>query len=390
MKLEALPAAKGDCLLLHHGTPQKPKLVLIDGGPAGIYQQSLKPRLLALRQERIAAGLLRDDQKLFIDLLIVSHIDDDHINGVIALLEDMADRSNPAPFRIGRLWHNSFDSLVGTGSGKVAEASVHGDVVTAAVGAELVDGDGEEHDVAMVLASVGQGYQLLGLAKKLSIGINSDFSGLAIEASDGKKRDVDGLKVTVLGPMHDELANLRADFAKWLEARKKGGGTTASLIASFTDLSVPNLSSIVLLVEGEGQKYLLTGDARADKVRDAAKKFNLLNAKGELPVDLFKVPHHGSDRNNGIESFKAFPAPCYVFSGNGEHGNPERKTLSDLAAARAGVTLDIRLTYSPAEIDKGRKSDWAKHNKAKPFDEATQGIVPFLAAHPELVVSFPG
>ena len=109
MKLEVVPAMKGDCLLLHHGTGDDPKLVLIDGGPGGVYAKSLKPRLDRIREERISGGHIGESDPLHIDLVIVSHVDDDHINGIIALFEDIADA---APFSVGRLWHNSFDSLL--------------------------------------------------------------------------------------------------------------------------------------------------------------------------------------------------------------------------------------------------------------------------------------
>ena len=54
-------------------------------------------------------------------------------------------------------------------------------------------------------------------------------------------------------------------------------------------------------------------------------------------------------------------ADHYVFSGDGEHGNPERATLEMLLDARgtdAGYT--IHLTYPVEEIDTERKADWVR------------------------------
>jgi hypothetical protein len=50
--LEALEAKKGDSLLLHYGKDANPKLIDIDGGPAGVFNGSLKPRLEAIKKER--------------------------------------------------------------------------------------------------------------------------------------------------------------------------------------------------------------------------------------------------------------------------------------------------------------------------------------------------
>jgi hypothetical protein len=41
-----------------------------------------------------------------------------------------------------------------------------------------------------------------------------------------------------------------------------------------------------------------------------------------MHVDILKGPHHGSNRNVERIFFKRITADHYVFSGNGEHGNP--------------------------------------------------------------------
>ena len=50
--LEALPARKGDSLLLHFGTDTNQKLCVIDGGPSKVYKPHLRPRLLDLKRKR--------------------------------------------------------------------------------------------------------------------------------------------------------------------------------------------------------------------------------------------------------------------------------------------------------------------------------------------------
>ncbi|MFN7768617.1 MAG: hypothetical protein ACK5UC_15560, partial [Planctomycetaceae bacterium] len=77
--LDVLRAAKGDCLCLHFGTARKPGLILIDGGPATIYEDSLQPRLNQIRKQRKIA----DTKPLPVDLVMISHIDDDHIQGML-------------------------------------------------------------------------------------------------------------------------------------------------------------------------------------------------------------------------------------------------------------------------------------------------------------------
>lgn len=168
-------------------------------------------------------------------------------------------------------------------------------------------------------------------------------------------------------------------------------------LASFTDDSIPNLSSIVALAEADGRRVLLTGDARGDKVLAGLEMTGLLAPGGTLSLDLLKVPHHGSDRNLATIFFQRLPARHYVFSGDGEHGNPERATLEMLLEARGMDDYVIHLTYPVAEIDVGREEDWrkeqarekARHAKnpnvrVRPdWSPAENSLGALFAAHPD-------
>lgn len=389
MKLHALPAAKGDCLILEHGEPADPKLIVVDGGPAGVYT-TLRKRLLVIRDARIAAGQLGADDPLLIDLLLVSHVDDDHINGIEAMLREMLQRQKDHEqplFVVGRLWHNSFGRLIDA-QALIATPGA----VTAAVDAHDEGDDDDQHDLSLILASVEQGFNVLALAAALGIPVNPEFAaGLVI--ADKQPIDVDGLSVTVIGPMLPELKALQVKFATWLAAHP-GKTITASVLASFDDTSPANLSSIVLLVDDGQQKLLLTGDARGDKIMTSVKALNLLAADGRLAVEILKVPHHGSDRNTAASFFAMFPSPYYIFSGNGEHGNPERKTLDYLNTGRGGAAVTIELTYAPMVIDTGRELDWNTKKLPRkpalgPWKPADYGIVAYLATTPNITVVHP-
>jgi hypothetical protein len=135
------------------------------------------------------------------------------------------------------------------------------------------------------------------------------------------------------------------------------------VLAAFTDSSVANLSSVVVLAEVGKKRMLLTGDARGDKILQGLELVGLLknDGKSTMHVDVFKGPHHGSDRNAEPILFRRVTADHYVFSGNGEHGNPERETLKMLFDERGDEDdFTIHLTYPIDEIDVGRKEDWAK------------------------------
>jgi hypothetical protein len=58
--------------------------------------------------------------------------------------------------------------------------------------------------------------------------------------------------------------------------------------------------------------------------------------------------------------FERIRADHYVFSGDGEHGNPERESMEMLFAARGSEPFTIHLTYPEDCIDVERKKNWEK------------------------------
>lgn len=359
--LDVRRARKGDCLILHYGSKDDPGLALIDGGPAQVYKPQLKPRLGQIRKAR---GL-DADESLPVDLLLVSHIDDDHINGILELTNELvvaSDAREPLPLKIRSYWHNTFDDIIGNNPKELKDA------VTAQFGAAALGGEpdteGLEPATAMVLASVPQGFRLRDDARKLKLRINPEFEGkLAMATDDGEHIDIGkGLSFTVAGPMKVELVALQKAHDAWLKKHKDERKTKAAL-ASFTDTSVANLSSIVMLAEAGKKRMLLTGDARGDKILQGLELVGLLKPGGRMHVDILKVPHHGSDRNLEPVFFRRITADHYVFSGNGEHGNPERETFQMLLDESVNAKVTVHLTYPIKEIDVEREKDWNKEQQ---------------------------
>jgi hypothetical protein len=376
--LDVRRARKGDCLILHYGSKTEPGLMLIDGGPADVYQPHLKPRLAEIRKARGLGA----NETLPVDLLMVSHIDDDHIKGVLELTKEMIEAQGPKPLKINGVWHNTFDDIIGNNPDKLRAA------VTASFGTASLSGDGEEVEgldpqAAKVLASVSQGFRLRDDSRALKLRINPQFKGkLVIAKKGGKQVDMGkGLKFTVVGPMNDEILALQQAHDEFLQ--KQQGKKSEASLAAFTDTSVPNLSSVVVLAEVGGKRILLTGDARGDKVIEGLELAGLLkkDGKSSIHVDVFKCPHHGSKRNNDPISFRRITADHYVFSGNGEHGNPARETLEMLWGERGDAKYTVHLTYPIDEIDVARKAEEKK--KGKPWSAKKQGLVAFFAENPK-------
>jgi hypothetical protein len=372
--LEALQAAHGDALILHYGPAATPRFIVVDGGPKGIFKASLGPRLDEIKRNR-GGGVLE------IRLLMVSHIDDDHITGILDLtrmLLDLKDRNVPLPYEVLTLWHNSFDDIA-----RKINASIRPDEP---LGHLLARAKPKTADGAALIASVAQGRQLRLDADALGLNMNSGFDDLLVFGEGAEALNMGAkLRFTVLGPRQAELDKLEAKWRKEVAARlaakarkkpKSGGGSAldaaelGALAAAFVDESVHNLSSVVVLAELDGKSMLLTGDARGDFILESLHEAQLIK-NGKLSVDVFKVPHHGSVRNADAELFETIVADHYVFSANGRDGNPDPPTFSMLFKARPTGRYHLWLTndVAPAvKLIKDRKPKGATLHIRKPAD----------------------
>jgi hypothetical protein len=392
LTLEPLRALEGDCLLLHWGTAAAPKLAVIDGGPGRIYEDSLEPRLQQIRAKRGGA-------RLKLDLVMVSHIDNDHIVGIKKLfraLRSEIDNNTPdneRPFKVERLWHNTFNDILGDGIDSYFKtlpapltASVGGEPNPQAVnkmekslrekGEDADAARDQAHDIGLILAGHGEGRELRDnhefLYRRNEIAaLNHPFKKngkptLITAEMTPEPIQLGGLNVTVAGPLESQIVDLQNDFDKYI---KEKGLTQEAVLAAYADKSVPNLSSIVCLVEAGESKILLTGDARGDYVIEGLKKAKVLT-EPTLKVDVLKVPHHGSERNLEKSFFQTIIADSYVFSACGKYGNPDRATLEWLIETRGkDATYDIILTYPVADIDNIRKE-----KSKKPWQAAENSL----------------
>jgi hypothetical protein len=346
--LEAVQALHGDSLLIHFGTAAAPRLMVVDGGPATVYTKYLKPRLLQLKGSRAPDP----GTPLSIRVMMISHIDDDHISGILALLREMdqqRQRRAPAPFRIEDFWFNSFDDIVGREAQTLAAPGRDGDrsgVKTAAVGGTIPARADIDETVRLVLASVPQGRDVRNLLKTLAIPRNKAFGGSLVMLPTDAMPPITPLKIRVIGPSKRRKEDLNA---KWDEELVKRG---LARTAAYVDRSVENLSSIVVLVESGRKSMLLTGDARGDDVLAGLREVGKLKANKPLKLGVLKLPHHGSIRGLDADFFQLLPAAHYVVSADGKYDNPDLETMQLLTSVRTDDKFTIHLTNHTRWLDR--------------------------------------
>lgn len=290
-----LPGREGDCLLLTYGAAAPFRHILVDGGRSGTYT-ALKRRL-----ERLPA-----DEREF-ELLIVTHVDRDHIEGVLKVVEDAA---FPVTFR--DIWFNGFDHLQDPDS----------EPFGAVQGERLTD------------ALVAGGRWNLANGRR------------SIEIGPMRQRTMrGGLRLKLLSPDRAKLERLigrwrteveKAGLIPGVDARPEPpeegieafGALDVDALAAEPfrpDPSEPNGTSIVVLAEFDGRRALLAGDGHADRLIASLKPM-ARRAGGRLRIDAIKLPHHGSRHNVSRELLELVDCPRYLFSTNGSqfhHPHPE-------------------------------------------------------------------
>ena len=370
MKLTVFHASDGDCLLLS-SKDSTPKRILIDGGRATSYQNNTRAFLGALRTA---------NEK--IDVVCVSHIDDDHITGILQLVEDEVEwrafefvlsdtpgatpPSVARPPEIGEVWHNGLFHLVG----KDIEPRVEGvleSVATLLAGAR----DEELQDLASELDDLATGERSsMELSRRLSdhqLGIplnpRSDgplmMRGAPGAPANGETITLGKLNISVLGPSDDDIEKLRVKWETWLDENEdkvqdlqermlddeKDLGTLSPRIVAnpmldtalgegLKKVTEANLASLMLLVEEDGVSVLLTGDGVSQEILDGLAHHGKLDASDRIHVNVLKVQHHGALGNVEAKFVKAVTADHYVFCGNGAHHNPEIEVVEAFAKAR--------------------------------------------------------
>ena len=330
LELYVIQARYGDCLLLKYGE-KKPNYILIDGGPSGNHEEFIVPALQNVMKESSC-----------LETVIISHIDNDHIQGIDELLADVKyqkDSNEPPSVSINELWINSFRKTVDTGDLEKRMKQVQS--VAGSMGIQM-------QATGNIFNGVRQGQSVLLNARMLKIPVNPDTDNEVFLVQDKKQIiQKDNIEITVVGPTTENLEKLQKKWQKWVEKNEKKirDGEYTAKFAAMQDRSIPNLSSLILLVKSENKSILLTGDCRGDHLQQGLIKTGL-SKDGRFHVDILKVPHHGSKRNVSRDFFEEVTSDTYILSANGKHGNPDYETLVWIVETAKEAGRKIKLIFT--------------------------------------------
>ena len=171
------------------------------------------------------------------------------------------------------------------------------------------------------------------------------------------------MKLSIFSPTQKILEKLKP---KWKKELKKAGllsstrtlkmkSSTAPSLGLIPDIpslaltpfksdtSLTNGSSIAFLAEYENQKMLFAGDAYATTLLKSINKY--LPKCEPLYLDLFKIPHHGSEGNISKELLERLRCSKYLISANGTyHKHPDTVAIAKIITY-GGHKSDIYFNY---------------------------------------------
>lgn len=294
-RIHVLPAQRGDALWIEYGTEDAPNHILIDGGITATGRDHLRKRV-----EEVGTPL-------HFELLVVTHIDLDHIQGILQFLENL-----PEGITFGDIWFNGWDQLKAIGLEPMGVKE----------GIRLSDILRKNHKTTWNKAAGGKAIALEGDGSVVTYSIKG------------------GMKLTVLGPAREQLIKLRERWDEVIEEfgaaekTEENGEQLHGHDFGIPDLepmgpidvqelaerkfkeddTIPNGSSIALLLEYDGKRALMLGDAYPSVIANSLRN---LSSSERLKVDVVKLAHHGSRNNTDRTIASLLTAPIWVFSSNG-------------------------------------------------------------------------
>lgn len=320
--IEMLPAKFGDAFILHCRKGENTGVIIVDGGPNAC--------------GRNIVNQFKQIPK--IDLMVLSHFDDDHIAGIKKFMCDF--RLDPTDsFIVKRFWGNCAKEVPVATSTLLSNAQASNlSFVLNEIANTKNDFEWKENIIQ------GNKYHFL-FADIYVLSPNK-------EVLMRKKEEFNVGKNLLCSRICDadvELDGLQKEAPKY-DANKINN--------SLQDLT--NKASISFLLKCDRFSILMLGDAYPDDVIQGLQRFGY-SEKHPLSVDYVKLSHHGSCYNISPALLKIVRCDKFLVSTNGGKGtyhHPDRLTLALIACAPTrdfDKPIHFYFNYSKKDIECRKK-----------------------------------
>lgn len=310
MKIKFLQAFNGDSIWISFTENRINRNILIDGGTSTTYtfkdkkDGKIKPGHL----KKLIEFLKVKNEKL--DLVILTHIDDDHIDGFLKWFS----KDEAAIHNIKEIWFNS---------GRIIKK-------------KLNDTESEIEPLKFkeetTLTSVRQGVDFENYIRDKEV-----WSERVIKRGD--IINWNGISFQILSPGKEKLEKLLKEWKKKVPesllntSRKDDYKKTLKKLMEediFEEDDDPyNGSSISFIITHEDKKYLFLGDSHPSNIISELKRLGYNPTNKKLQIELLKISHHGSQKNTSVELLELIETNKYIISTNGDmHGHPDKATIA--------------------------------------------------------------
>lgn len=369
INIKTYKADEGDAFLISFGI-EKDINIVIDMGLENTYKDYIKTDLENLKQ------LNRK-----IDLLVITHVDIDHINGAIPFIIDNGfERSI---IEVSEVWHNTYRHLQFSKE-KTDKISVKEQ--NALKSLILQNKSSLENGLSEI--KVEEGLAFGSSLIKYKYDWNKSFNNKAVCFENEIKTDLP-LKFIIVSPNIKKLnalashwlsklddliydfkisdENIFDDAFEFYMQNEKESEVVLTNIGIETEFNIEELaqieknddspingSSISFIIEYKNKKMLFLGDSHEDIIFENLKK--LKENDYELDFDLVKISHHGSYRNTSNRLIELFNSRYYLISTNGlKYRHPNIETIAKILLKKSDICKTLIFNY--------------EHDKIKIFDK---------------------
>lgn len=365
IKITIYPAKGGDAFLISFSNA---KNIVIDMGFKDTYELYMKNDFLKL-----------NDIGEKIDLMIISHIDEDHIEGAIQFLKENLYSNNANIISVEEIWHNSYKHLQVKKTDNLLNSDKELCILEEIKNSNSVEkryGINENKEV-----SASQGSTFASYLYAYNYNWNKAFRNGPICVEEEVHYNLDRININIISPNSKKLKNLSRVWLSFLRSKKFNFKITNDTIfddayefyvknindfivaeendisyeclafdiekmklvkAKQNDNSKSNGASIGLEITYNEKKMLFLGDCHEDILMDSISK-----ESEENYYDAIKIPHHGSLRNNS-NWINFVSAKYYIFSTDGisHKGHPSIEVISKIISKNKGNDSKIYLVFN--------------------------------------------
>ncbi|WP_343342755.1 MBL fold metallo-hydrolase [Terrisporobacter petrolearius] len=357
IEVMAFPASYGDSFFIKVNYESKEYNVLIDCGFKDTYIKYIKKELQEIKE---------------LDLLVLTHLDDDHINGAIHLLKDKKLKDQ---LKIKKIWFNDLYKIFKGKYRYLNDIEDDSDVLDN----EFFD-ENISYERAKLLCQhiIGEGYEdiwnreegviqceenlykeLYPIDDKIKFILLSphrnrvdklieswlEYYDLDIENMDFNIEEINSFYHYVSN--HENISQIFEEDCSYelidLEEMSKYDSNVESAV---------NDSSIAFFIEIDDKRMLFLGDSNPKNIEASLSSYIKENNLEKINFDLVKISHHGSKNNTTNDLFNLLQSKKYLITTNGnKFSHPDVECISKIITKQKEYK-ELIFNYNIRDIEK--------------------------------------